>query len=250
MTTSLIQFNQIDNTFQFTLTSEGEKCEFLRFLINTSNFAWRKGTEGVTEEDKRQESSILLSKMCAIGYLIFHIKRPDNARAVILTDYMNAVPGRCGKSLFVEFVKKFVETTHICCNNIDITRPFFWNDLSDKTRLVFLDELNPDFNFKYLFPFISDDWVINHKGSRVNMIPFEYSPKIILSTNHKIKGVGFDKKIWEIPFSDYYYACHKPIDDFDKLFFRDWTVEDWRLSYMLVADCVQLYLEYGYVSWK
>ena len=243
--TSLIQFHHTNSVFHYVLTSEGERCQFLQFLINTSNFAWHK--EETTAEDKQRESSILLSKLCAIGYLIFHIKRPDNARAVILTDYMNAETGRSGKSLFIEFVEKFVETTRISCHNLDITRPFFWNDLSDKTRLVWLDDLQPNFNFEYLFPFITDDWIINRKGSRVDMIPFINSPKIILSTSHKIEGEGFsfDTRKWEIPFSDYYNANHKPIDDFDTLFFMDWTIKDWRLAYMLVADCVQFYLNYG-----
>lgn len=71
MTTSLIQFHKTDNTCHYELIQEGKKCQFLQFLINTSNFTWRKMPEEVTEEDKRQEASILLSKLCAIGYLIF-----------------------------------------------------------------------------------------------------------------------------------------------------------------------------------
>lgn len=242
-----IQFHQTNNAYHYALTQEGEKCQFLQFLINTSNFAWRKIPEEVTEEDKQQEATILLSKLCAIGYLIFHIKRPYETRVVILTDYMNAETGRSGKSLFIEFVTKFVETPPISCRNQDITHPFLWNDLSDKTRLVLLDDLQPDFNFENLFPFITGDWVINRKGQPIDIIPFRHSPKIILSTNYKIQGKGysFDDRKWEIPFSDYYNANHNPIDDFGKYFFIDWTMDDWRHAYMLAVDCVQFYLNYG-----
>lgn len=250
MNTSLIQFHQTGDACHYTLTSEGKKCEFLQFLINTCNFAWRKKPEDVTEEDKQREASILLSKMCAIGYLFFHIKRPDNARAVILTDYMNAVPGRSGKSLFVDFVKYFVETTQFSCRHINIKNPFFWNGISYKTKLVFLDDLQPYFNLEHLFPLITEDWLINRKGSHLVTIPFRLSPKIILSTNYKIggKGLSFDSRKWEIPFSDYYNANYSPFNNFKKHFFIDWDVSDWRFAYALVADCVQLFVEYGIVS--
>lgn len=250
MNTSLIQFHQTGNACRYTLTSEGKKCEFLQFLINTCNFAWRKKPEDVTEEDKQREASILLSKMCAIGYMVFHIKRPDNARAVILTDYMNVVPGRSGKSLFVEFVRYFVETTQISCLHIDITNPFFLNGISEKTKLVFLDDLQPNFKLEHLFSFITEDWPINRKGSHLVAIPFRFSPKIILSTNYKIggKGLSFDSRKWEIPFSDYYNANYSPFDSFEKYLFLDWSIADWRLAYALVADCVQLFIEHGVVS--
>ena len=113
MITSLIQFCGTDDTCHYELTQEGKKCQFLQFLINTSNFTWRKMPEEVTEEDKRQEASILLSKLCAIGYLIFQKKRPDVSRAVIATDYMNKEPGRSGKTLFVNFIAKFIQAEHI-----------------------------------------------------------------------------------------------------------------------------------------
>ena len=40
MTTSLIQFHKTDNVCHYELTQEGKKCQFLQFLINTSNFLW------------------------------------------------------------------------------------------------------------------------------------------------------------------------------------------------------------------
>lgn len=247
MTTSLIQFHQTDNVFHYELTQEGKKCQFLQFLINTSNFTWRKIPEEITEEDKRQEASILLSKLCAIGYLIFQKKRPDVSRAVIATDYMNKEPGRSGKTLFVNFIAKFIQAEHITGRFIDINNAFIWNDLSSQTKLVVLDDLPENFEFDWLFPCINGDWVINRKGKQVDMIPYSYSPKIVITTFSEIagKGVSVDYRKWELPFSDYYNASHSPIDDFGKCFFTDWDIEDWKYAYMLIADCVQLYLNYG-----
>ena len=155
MITSLIQFCGTDDTCHYELTQEGKKCQFLQFLINTSNFTWRKMPEEVTEEDKRQEASILLSKLCAIGYLIFQKKRPDVSRAVIATDYMNKEPGRSGKTLFVNFIAKFIQAEHIVGRFMDINNAFIWNDLSSQTKLVVLDDLPENFEFDWLFPCIS-----------------------------------------------------------------------------------------------
>ncbi len=247
MITSLIQFHKTDNAYHYELTQEGKKCQFLQFLINTSNFAWCKIPEEVTEEDKRQEAFILLSKLCAIGYLIFQKKRPDVSRAVIATDYMNKEPGRSGKTLFVNFIAKFIQAEYITGRFIDINNAFIWNDLSSQTKLVVLDDLPENFEFDWLFPCINGDWVINRKGKRVDMIPYPYSPKIVITTFSEIagKGVSVDYRKWELPFSDYYNASHSPIDDFGKCFFTDWDIEDWKYAYMLIADCVQLYLNYG-----
>lgn len=247
MVTSLIQFHKADNAYIYELTQEGGKCQFLQFLINTSDFAWRKSPSEITNDDSVLKSTILLSKLCAIGYLIFHEKRPDVSRAVIATDYMNREPGRSGKTLFVDFVAKFIQTERINGTSINTNDAFVWNDLPSQTKLVLLDDLPENFNFQWLFPYISNDWIINKKGERLNKIPYQYSPKIVITTSSEIlgKGVSFDYRKWELPFSDYYNVKHKPVDDFGKCFFTDWNIEDWKYAYMLIADCVQLYLNYG-----
>lgn len=247
MVTSLIQFHKADNAYIYELTQEGGKCQFLQFLINTSDFAWRKSPSEITNDDSVLKSTILLSKLCAIGYLIFHEKRPDVSRAVIATDYMNREPGRSGKTLFVDFVAKFIQTERINGTSINTNDAFVWNDLPSQTKLVLLDDLPENFNFQWLFPYISNDWIINRKGERLNKIPYQYSPKIVITTSSEIlgKGVSFDYRKWELPFSDYFNAEHQPIDDFGKCFFIDWDIEDWKYAYMLIADCVQLYLNYG-----
>lgn len=247
MATSLIQFHKVDNAYFYELTQEGEKCHFLQFLINTSDFAWRKSPSEITNADAVLKNAILLSKLCAIGYLIFQKKEPNVSRAVIATDYMNREPGRSGKTLFVDFVTKFIQTERINGIFLNINAPFIWNDLSSQTKLVLLDDLPENFEFQWLFPYISNDWIINKKGKRSEMIPYQYSPKIVITTTSKIlgKGPSSDYRKWELPFSDYFNAKHRPIDDFGKCFFTDWDIEDWKYAYMLIADCVQLYLNYG-----
>lgn len=49
-------------------------------------------------------------------------------------------------------------------------------------------------------------------------------------------------------FSDFYNDTHKPIDDFGCNFFTEWDFEQWNLCWNLVANCVQLYLQFGVVQ--
>lgn len=245
MTTSLIQFQKTDDGYRYQLTEDGEKCQFLQFLINTSDFAWRKSPDDVTAEDERLKSIVLLSKLCAIGYLIFRPKITGVSCVVIATDYMNEVPGRSGKSLLMQFISEFIPTRQIAGK--DLNSPYIWHDLSSQTRLVLMNDMPEDFMFERLLPCIAGDWVVNRKNQPVILIPYALSPKIAITTSSKIKGKGlsYDARKWELPFSDFYNYSHVPADDFGKLFFVDWDVEDWKCAYILVSDCIQLFLQYG-----
>ena len=126
---------------------------------------------------------------------------------------------------------------------------FIWNDITEKTRLVFIDDVLQSFNFELLFPNITGDWTVNYKGKERITFPFSTSPKLYIPTNHAIRGDGssFRDRQWIIAFSDYYNQDHKPQDDFGQLFF-EWDFDQWNLTWSLVADCIQLYLRYGVVQ--
>lgn len=107
-----------------------------------------------------------------------------------------------------------------------------------------------NFNFERLFPNLTGDWTVNYKGGRRITFPYETSPKIYIATNHAIRGEGasFTDRQWLLGFSDFYNDTHKPIDDFGCNFFTEWDFEQWNLCWNLVANCVQLYLQYGVVQ--
>ena len=127
---------------------------------------------------------------------------------------------------------------------------FVWNDVVENTKLVFIDDVLMNFNFERLFPNLTGDWTVNYKGGRRITFPYETSPKIYIATNHAIRGEGasFTDRQWLLGFSDFYNDAHKPIDDFGCNFFTEWDFEQWNLCWNLVANCVQLYLQYGVVQ--
>jgi hypothetical protein len=81
-------------------------------------------------------------------------------------------------------------------------------------------------------------------------IPFDRSPKIIVSTNYTLKGTGdsFKARLFEIEFSDYYNACHQPKDDFHKMFFDEWDKEEWNRFDNFMLGCVEFYLKNGLIN--
>lgn len=252
-----------DDKFSYKITPEGEQCHFLRFLENASNFTWRKekmiaeGDSMVTiNEDERYENVVhFISKLCAIGYMFMECKDQSVAKAVIAMDGKQSAVGdsfgRSGKSLVGELFKTITPTVHINGKKNDMgTDNFLWNDVVEKTKIVFIDDVRQGFVFEDLFACITGDWTVNYKGGRRITFPFDLSPKTYITTNHAIKGSddSHRDRMWQIAFCDFYNATHKPIQDFGIRFFSDWDFDQWNLCWNMLAMCVQMYLKYGVVE--
>lgn len=261
--TPLLDIQCVDDVFSYTVSPEGEKCQFLQFLINASDFTWRKErqiaageTEITIEPAERYENIIhLVSKMSAIGYLLLSAKNKSVPRAVVAMDgkqsEVGESNGRSGKSLIGDALTQVIPTLYINGKTNDMDKDtFLWTEMTDKTKLVFIDDVRVNFNIEFLFPFITGDWKVNYKGGGRATIPFIKSPKIYIPTNHALNGQGgsFSARQWLIAFSDYYNETHQPKDDFGGLFFDDWDYLQWNLFWNLMANCLQIYLKFGVVQ--
>jgi len=252
----LITFSRADeDVYTYEVSEDGEKCHYLQFLINTSNFTWRKPDNEVTDTERNENRTHLLSKLCAIGYMLMEAKDNNVARAVIGMDGKQSEVGdsngRSGKSLIGELMRNVMPIAYIPGKNSDIFKDqFVWNDVQENTKLVFIDDVLQNFNFEFLFPNITGDWSVNYKGGRRMTLPFTQSPKIYIATNHAIRGEGssFTDRQWLLAFSDFYNDQHKPVDDFGSLFFSEWDFDQWNLCWNLLANCIQLYLTFGVVQ--
>lgn len=84
------------------------------------------------------------------------------------------------------------------------------------------------------------------------IVPFEYSPKILVTTNHAIRGVDsstLDRQ-YVIEFSDHYNENHKPIQEFGKKFFDAWNKDEWNTFDNFMIGCLQFYLGNGLVEYE
>lgn len=251
---SLINVYKQDGVYSYQVTEQGKKCDFLTFLINASNFTWRK-TE-VTAEDVQENAQHLVAKLAAFGYLVSSAKDRSVAKAVIGMDGKQSEfgesNGRSGKSLMGEAVRYV--TSSKAYNGKEFSgqaakNQFIWDGITEKTNLVFIDDAQRTLDFEILFSLITGDWPVNPKGASPFVLPFAKSPKILVTTNFAISGEGssYADRQWQLAFSDYYNDEHKPIDDFKVLFFDEWDAEQWNLFWNFVAQCLQIYFRFGYV---
>lgn len=251
----LITFSGEGENLSYQLSEHGQNCHFLKFLINASNFTWRRQPGDIEQSEIAENNRHLLSKLCAIGFMCMEYKDVSVNRAVIGMDgkqsEVGASNGRSGKSLIGVLMKNIEPTAYLNGKRRDLLEDqFVWNDVDEKTKLVFIDDVLINFNFERLFPNLTGDWTVNYKGGRRITFPYESSPKIYIATNHAIRGDGssFTDRQWLLGFSDFYNDQHKPIDDFGCNFFSEWDFEQWNLCWNLIANCVQLYLQHGVVQ--
>lgn len=254
------EFKQIPNgEFFVDYSDEGKNCHFLQFLINTSNFTWRKEQKYAATKSDEDAPEIdeyfmnnrhLINKLTAIGYLLHDYKNDSELKAVIAMDgkisEVGSSNGRTGKSLLGRAIEQIVPTEYIAAKNKKITEDnFLFGDVTEKTKVIFLDDVRANIDFEFFFPVISGKLKVNPKGAPPFTLEQEDTPKLLLTTNHAINGEGssFRDRQAFVAFSDFYNDEHKPIDDFGINFFTEWGFDQWNLFYNLMANCLQLYFQ-------
>jgi len=227
---------------------EGSRSDFFKFL--TFAVIGRDDVSGNTLTDiEREEVTAFLSM---IGYLVSNYKDPSKAFAVVLSDEganNNDRKGRRGKSLILEALKKVrpVKWAQGDSFKTDYVHKFANLDATDDVFVV--DDAPAKFNYNSFYGEITGDVKVERKGSAGEVIPFEYAPKFVFTTNYNFRyneedastiGRFFEYKLK--PF----FSIERPVADyFKKTFFNDWDSDEWNAFYCFIADCVQTYLMFG-----
>lgn len=257
--------HQIGN-FEMTWSADAEKTHYARFLWNTSDFYWEKhirhdangrfDIEDTRTLDEKFETTVqFIAKMTAIGYKLHSFFDPATAKAVVGMDGKLSEVGKSnggsGKSIFGDAIAQVIPQVSIGAKNKKLTEdPFIFEEVTEKTNSVFLDDVRVNLDFEFLFPFITGKFLVNGKGQKKFTIPTHLTPKIYISTNHAINGEGssFTRRQFPIPFSDFYNDKHTPHDDFGMNFFTEWDYDQRNLFFNFMAECVQTYLRFGLVE--
>jgi DNA primase catalytic core len=212
------------------------RAEYEQFLWNVSG----------GNEDR------FLSICSAIGYMLHDYKQESNAKAIVLCDQMisDNPNGRTGKSLIGKALEKIKNVERVDGKNFDFKPTFTFQMVKLGTQIIDFNDVKANFDFERLFSVITDGMSIEYKNKSPFVIPFSESPKIMISTNYTIKGIGssFKDRMFEIEFSDYYNPNHKPKDDFGHDFFTGWDSEEWNRFDNFMLECLQLYLDEGLIG--
>jgi len=248
-----------------TLSQEAEQCHFAKFVWNTSEFFWRKFINPATRSfikdertaDEQFETSLhFVSKMTAIGYLLHKYRDKSTEKAIVAMDgklsEVGESNGRTGKSILGTAVGKVIPQTYIGAKSKDLTAdPFIWEEVTEKTESVFLDDVRANVDFEFFFPVITGQMTINAKAQKKYTLPEISTPKIFMTTNHAINGnsESFRDRQFLLAFSDWYSNEHKPKNDFGIDFFTEWDEKQWNLFYNFMAACLQLYFKAQALGW-
>lgn len=246
------------------ISPEGNNCHFLRFLWNTGEFYWEKITFNKNREivsdnrtlaEKIETNLHMASKMSAIGYLLHRYRNKTDAKAVIAVDGKNletgSSNGRTGKSALGFAIEKIIPCTYVPGKSRHLTDDrFIFEEVNEKTCVIFIDDVRANIEFEFFFPFIGGKATIEKKAIGKFTLPDDQTPKLYITTNHAINGEGssYRDRQFYIAFSDYYNDKWKPVNDFGIHFFDEWDSDQWNLFYNFMAQCLQTYLKYGLIK--
>ena len=243
--------SKVDDRFYIQYSEAASRCEFLQYLVNTSNTFYTSGAERELSDDEKIEwIQQIVNKITTLGFLIADYKYASERRAVVIEDHNMSEVGQshggAGKSILGNAVGHILDQFFIDGKAMKSDDEFLLSGVTRSTRNIFIDDVKTNFDFTRLYPMITGDMNINPKGQNRYSIPVDESPKILITTNHAINGASQSsskRRIYYMEFSAWYNAEHTPVDDFHHMLFADWDDEQWCLFDNLMAECVMYYFK-------
>ena len=247
---------------------------YFKVLINSSRIYWEQdacpNTEedlhpfqitspNLTDEENYLQELHLLNKIYCVGYLLHQHKRSSEAYIVMGTDYKGGATARgsyggTGKSFLVNGVRTMIKSKYIDGKTIGNDK-FPFDKVDERTRLVFLDDMNFNQDFREFYNKVTGDFEANHKGGKILYIPFEKSPKMAATTNYvpDFEESSLVRRLLFYQNSDYYHAktpknnyqfTRKISDSFGgrDIMDSDCSEEEWNADYNFMLNCLQFFL--------
>lgn len=212
--------------------SDTDECDFKNFVKLVS------GEEGTK---KSLESTI--------GFLLHGYKPAAYCPAVIINDekISENPEGGTGKGLFFTAISKIKRLVDIDGKDFKFDKTFPYQTVSADTQVLVYDDVVKNFDFERLFSIITQGITLEKKNRDAIKVPFEQSPKIVITTNYAIKGSGnsFERRKWEIEFRQYFNRNHTPQDEFGRQLFVEWDTDEWNRFDNYMIGCLMRYLKSG-----
>jgi hypothetical protein len=223
----------IDREFKGIEKTEGMFCKFLRLVAS--------------DKDERFDSL-----RSVLGYLMHGYKTSANNKAIILNDELisDNPNGGSGKGMFCNAVNQMKRVATLDGKQFSFEKSFPYQTVGADTQVLVFDDVKKNFAFEQLFSLITEGITLEKKNKDAIYIPVHRSPKLVITTNYTIGGVGgsFERRKFEVEFSSYFGAHHTPYDEFGKMLFDEWDEKEWSLFDSFMIGCVQYYLEHGLVE--
>jgi hypothetical protein len=206
------------------------------------------GISGMGDEERKE------SFESVIGYLLNSYNDRSKNRAIILEDenISTGANGGSGKSLLAQAVSHMKRVAVIDGKRFDSNSTFAYQTVGLDTQVLNIDDIANGFRFENLFSVVTEGLTIERKNQNAIKIPAEDSPKILISTNHNLRGEGnsHSRRKFEISVSEYYNSNNTPEDHLGRLLFADWDKEEWNKFDNFMLRCAQKFLNTGLIAYK
>lgn len=208
--------------------------------------------DNITDFEHTPDRTLALTN--AIGFLLHRYKYGGGERAIVLCDEgdpSNLDPdnamGGTGKSLICKALSYLRNTVNKDGRTFNPKERFAFQDVSDDTNLIWIDDLDSNFPFQTLYSIITNDLPTEAKNQNVKVIPYEKSPKFVLTTNFTVQDSSDSgkRRLLEIELTPYYNLTKTPRSEFGHSFFNDWSGAQWRDFFFYMMDCVCSFLRSG-----
>tara|TARA_R100001440_G_scaffold12813_2_gene22606 strand:+ start:837 stop:3218 length:2382 start_codon:yes stop_codon:yes gene_type:complete len=223
----------INRDFDFC---ESNECDYKTFIANISN----------NNPDR------IRSMHSTIGFLLQGYKDKGFCPAVIINDEVisDNPEGGTGKGLFVQGITEMKKNVVINGKEFSFDKSFAYQLVSADTQILTFDDVKKNFIFENLFSVITEGITLEKKNKDAIKIPYEQSPKVIITTNYAIKGKGnsFDRRKWELELTRYYNTDMTPFDEFGRLLFDDWDDGEWCRFDNYMLNNLKFFLKNGFVK--
>ena len=186
-----------------------------------------------------------------LGYLMSSHKDKTDQKSIIFNDQeiSDGNPnGGSGKSLLLTALGQFKKLVTIDGKSFDANKSdFVYQRVNLDTQVLAFDDVKRKFNFESLFSLITEGITVNRKNKDEIFIPFESSPKIIITTNYVIDGAGtsHDRRRHEVELFQYFNQFRTPLEEFGKLLFDQWKTDEWHKFDLYMINCCKLFLNFG-----
>lgn len=220
------------------VTCDSDNCDFHKFINLISG----------------NDENRFISFISVIGYLLHSYKTSANNRAIILNDeVISENPnGGSGKGILCNALSKMKRVDILDGKIFDSNKSFAYQTVGADSQILVFDDVRKNFGFENLFSLITEGITIEKKNKDAIHIPVSKSPKIVITTNYTIGGVGgsHERRKFEIELSAHFGAHHTPFDEFNKMLFDDWDLKEWQKFDNFMIWCIQQYLDLGLVKYE
>ena len=241
-----------------------EKKEIIEY-INIGGFVWQKNIipHNYFDIDCKSDFENFINNVCnkeekrklivetALGYLLNTYKKQDEGLAIVFYDEtLNDNPsGRTGKTLISKALGQCRKLVTLNGKEFNNKGQFPYQTINLDDNIICFDDMERTFKFETLFSIITGNLTLNKKNLQPIEIPFSKSPKILFTSNYILSGVGdsHDARKVEIELYRHYSKKYKPVNEFGKLFFSQWSTKEWNCFFSYMISNIQKYFKHGLI---